>query len=136
MDPNGNPYIAGRTFGGLPTTPGAYQTQFTAPNPCGPGNIGPCFPPTEGFLTKFNAKGSALVFSTYISNGGNGLTGAATGLALDPAGNAYMAGGSAIFLMNATGSSLLKSTAQRFAINALVLDASGTVLVSAGKGSP
>jgi uncharacterized protein (TIGR03437 family) len=136
VDAGGNPYIAGSTFGGLPTTPGAYQTQFTAPSSCGIGNIGPCFPPTEGFLTKFNAKGSALVFSTYIANAGNGLTGASTGLALDPAGNAYMAGGSAIFLMNATGSSLLKSTAQRFAINALALDASGNLYATGSSNVP
>jgi uncharacterized protein (TIGR03437 family) len=134
VDAAGNPYISGSTFGGLPTTPGAYQTQFTLPNTCG--GIGPCFPPTEGFLAKFNAKGSALVFSTYLSNAGNGLTGASTGLALDPAGNAYMAGGGGIFLMNAAGSNVLKSTMQRFAINAIVLDASGNLYATGSTNVP
>jgi uncharacterized protein (TIGR03437 family) len=128
LDTSGNPYIAGRTTGGLPTTPGAYQTRFTAPNPCGPGNIGPCFPPTEAFLAKFNAKGSALMFSTYLGNdSGNNLGIASAGLAIDPAGNAYVAGGRGIFLMNAAGSSLLKSTALRFGVSALALDASGNL---------
>ncbi|MCA1815365.1 MAG: SBBP repeat-containing protein, partial [Acidobacteria bacterium] len=41
------------------------------------------------FVTKLNAGGSALVYSTYL---GGGHDDAATGLALDPAGNAYITG--------------------------------------------
>ncbi len=43
----------------------------------------------DAFLTKLNATGSALVYSTYL--GGNGID-YGTAIALDPAGNAYVVG--------------------------------------------
>ena len=59
----------------FPTTPGAYQTTY-------PGA------PTS-FVSKLNAAGSALIFSTYIGN----VSGvAANGLALDPSADVYVSG--------------------------------------------
>ncbi|MHB8748316.1 MAG: SBBP repeat-containing protein, partial [Aggregatilineales bacterium] len=75
VDSSGDAYVTGRTAGGFPTTSGAYQTTF-----------GGGF---DAYLTKFNANGSALLYSTYL--GGNGAD-IATGLALDSAGNAYITG--------------------------------------------
>ena len=43
----------------------------------------------DAFLTKLDATGSALVYSTYL--GGNGID-QGNGIALDPAGNAYVVG--------------------------------------------
>lgn len=42
-----------------------------------------------GFVTKLNAAGSALVYSTYLGGSGNDLSYA---IAIDPAGNAYVTG--------------------------------------------
>ena len=61
----GNVYIGGQTSGDLPITAGAYETKFT-PSGCEPGSIVACSPSASAFLTKFNAQGSSLVFSTYI----------------------------------------------------------------------
>jgi uncharacterized protein (TIGR03437 family) len=128
VDAGGSPYLAGTTGGGLPTTAGAYQEKFTATNPCFPGMIGPCVPPSEAFLTKLDAKGSTLTFSTYLGNDlTNGRIFGFNALALDPTGNAYLAGGGPILLMNATGSAVLKSTSQRVAFSAIALDAGGNL---------
>jgi hypothetical protein len=125
VDGSGNPYIEGTTFGGLPTTAGAYVTGFQSP-PCPPGWIGPCFPPASAFLTKFTADGSALVFSTYIPQDlTNTLIQNASALVLDLSGNVYLGGGSRVCLMNSTGSALLASNgAASITIGALALDSS------------
>lgn len=61
----GNAYTGGICFGqGYPTTAGAFQINFAAQNM----NL---FSPFDIVLTKFNATGSALIFSTYL--GGNDL---------------------------------------------------------------
>jgi uncharacterized repeat protein (TIGR01451 family) len=44
---------------------------------------------TDAFVTKFNASGSALVFSSYL---GGGLTDQGNGIALDSSGDAYVTG--------------------------------------------
>jgi len=118
VDATGDSYIGGMTSGGLPVTPGAYQTKF-APTGCQPGNIGPCFIASSGFLTKFNAQGSGLVFSTYISsNQQGGLIQACNAIAVAPNGNVYFGfsgfespipGAGGFYLMNAAGSALLGS---------------------------
>ena len=71
----GEAFIAGNAGSNLPTTPGAFRES------CQPS---PCF--GNGFITKFNATGTALVYSTYIGPG------IANDLAIDAGGNAYVAG--------------------------------------------
>lgn len=44
---------------------------------------------TRAFVTRLNAGGSELLYSTFLGDGG---TGSAQGVAVDPAGNAYIAG--------------------------------------------
>jgi Abnormal spindle-like microcephaly-assoc'd, ASPM-SPD-2-Hydin/Beta-propeller repeat len=78
VDSAGEAYVAGRTVSKtFPTTPGAFQT------------AGPQPQTGIGFVSKLNATGSGLVFSTYIGGSGNdGLT----SIVLDSSGNAYVAG--------------------------------------------
>jgi hypothetical protein len=77
VDAAGNAYVTGRTFSpDFPTTAGAFQTSF------GDGSF-------HAFVTKLNATGSALVYSTYL--GGNGAE-ESYGIAVDAAGNAYVTG--------------------------------------------
>src|SRR5207245_1492753 len=45
----------------------------------------------DAFVTKFNAAGSALVYSTYLGGSGNDY---GRGIAVDASGNAYIAGSS------------------------------------------
>ncbi|RXH58420.1 hypothetical protein [Granulicella sibirica] len=76
-DASGNVYLSGFTQSAdFPTTPGAYQTTFSAPGVV--------------FLSKLNATGSALIFSTLFGHGGNASPGP---IALDSTGDIYLAGG-------------------------------------------
>ncbi len=76
VDSAGNAYVAGSTpSANFPTTPGAYDTTF---------NNG------DAFLAKFNAAGSALVFSTFV--GGSDYD-SFSAVVLDTAGNAWLTGG-------------------------------------------
>ncbi|HET6172388.1 MAG TPA: SBBP repeat-containing protein [Gaiellales bacterium] len=76
LDGAGNAYIGGTTSSAdFPTTPGAFKR-------VNDGN--------DGFVTKLNAAGSAAVYSTLF--GGSG-TDSASGVALDPSGNAWLSGG-------------------------------------------
>ena len=75
VDKNGCAYVTGYT----------YATDFPTRNPYQadhPGNQ--CI-----FVTKFNAQGNDLVYSTYLGVGGNN---SAWGIAVDQDGNAYIAG--------------------------------------------
>ena len=44
---------------------------------------------SDAFVTKFNAAGSALVYSTYLGGSGSDQ---GNGIAVDSAGNAYVTG--------------------------------------------
>jgi hypothetical protein len=70
VDTAGSAYITGSAGSDFPTTPGAFQA-------------------TGGgaFVTKFNATGSALVYSTYLGGTRGGY-----GIAVDGAGSAYITG--------------------------------------------
>jgi len=82
VDAAGNAYVTGTTsWTTFPTTPDAFQPQFGG----GSGVNG-----TDGFFTKLNPTGSALVYSTYL--GGNDLD-SGLGIAVDASGNAYVTGG-------------------------------------------
>jgi hypothetical protein len=75
VDPAGDAYVAGGTNSAdFPTTPGAFDTVLND---------------SEAFVTKLNATGSALVYSTFL--GGSGFDGASS-LALGAGGNAHITG--------------------------------------------
>ena len=75
VDPHGNAYHVGITF----------STDFPTLNPFQAANAGA----DDTFVTKFNAAGNALVYSTYL--GGSGFD-EAGGIALDSKGNVYIEG--------------------------------------------
>ncbi len=76
VDSAGNTYVAGLTFStNFPTSTGAFQ------NTGGFGN--------DVFVTKLNAAGSAVLYSTYLRGSGQDQ---ANGIAVDSAGNAFVCG--------------------------------------------
>ncbi|MBL8384781.1 MAG: SBBP repeat-containing protein, partial [Burkholderiales bacterium] len=76
VDGAGNVYLAGETASAaFPTSAGALDTAQNGGS--------------DVFVTKLNAAGTAVVYSTFV--GGSG-TDAAHGIAVDAAGNAYVAG--------------------------------------------
>lgn len=76
IDASGNAYVTGvTTSSDFPVTPGAFQTSA-------PGII-------NGFVTKLNAAGSALVFSTYL--GGSSFN-FGTGIVITALGNPIVSG--------------------------------------------
>jgi hypothetical protein len=73
---DGSAYVTGSTTSSsFPTTPGAFDTTANGGS--------------DAFVTKLNADGATLVYSTYLG-GGNDDVG--YGIALDSAGNAYVTG--------------------------------------------
>jgi hypothetical protein len=76
IDAGGNAYVAGRTFStNFPTKAGSFDTTF--------GGV------ADAFVTKLNATGTALAYSTYLGGSDDDI---ALGLAVDPGGRAYIAG--------------------------------------------
>jgi hypothetical protein len=76
VDAAGNAYVSGDTeSSNFPTTPGAFQTTL-------PGG-------DNAFVTKLNADGTALLYSTYL---GGSAVDAGAAIAVDAAGNAYVTG--------------------------------------------
>lgn len=72
----GEAYVAGNASStDFPTTSGAFQTASHGFQ--------------DAFVTKFNASGNALAYSTYL---GGSATDTANGIAIDGSGNAYVAG--------------------------------------------
>jgi len=137
VDKDGNVFISGSTGGDLPTTAGAYQTQFEQKLLCGV--IGPCFPtPPAAFVTKIKADGSGLIYSTYVPTDiHNKLVQAGHVVLPDASGNAYVGGMDNIFLLNADGSAMLAATVVVPAlVNALVRDASGNVYAAGSATAP
>jgi hypothetical protein len=78
VDAAGNAYVTGRT------SSANFPTQDAFDNTRG-GGIGS----TDAFVTKLNASGSALIYSTYLGGGGGDVGSA---IAVDVAGNAYVTG--------------------------------------------
>jgi hypothetical protein len=75
IDINGNAYVVGSTL----------STNFPTSSPSQANNAGN----RDAFITKLNAAGSALVYSTYFGGASNDI---GTSIALSQAGNAYVAG--------------------------------------------
>ena len=142
VDSGGNAYVVGDTRSpSFPTTPGAFDT---SPN---------TNENTDVFVTKLNAGGSALVYSTFL--GGN-LGANSSGIAVDTFGSAYVTGtthapdfpttvgafdtthnfSADVFVtkFNATGSALVYSTFLGGSISdtggSIAVDASGSAYVT------
>ena len=148
VDTAGNPYIAGSTPGALPTTPGAYQTQFQQIFTSNgffsvPG-------PTSAFVTKFNMTGSGLVFSTYVPNDNQKNTvQQASALAVDAGGNAWIGAAVSntiavptgtpptIVELNSAGSAVLASAVRPGMgdVAALAFDANSNVYIAGSYSS-
>ena len=146
VDSTGDPYVGGATGGGLPTTPGAYQTTFQQ-SVTSNGFFG-VVGPKSAFVTKFNAKGAGLIYSTYVSTDNQKhIVEGAQALVVDAAGNAWIGGAShpsispgtraSVVELNPTGSAVLASAVQAGlgSVAALVLDANSNVYV-AGSYTP
>ncbi|MCS1350823.1 SBBP repeat-containing protein [Mechercharimyces sp. CAU 1602] len=80
VDTEGLAYVVGTTFAsGFPVTSGAFQTLKAG-----------FF---DVFITKFNASGSALIYSTLLGGGGaDNVSNVGTGIAIDEEGFAYVTG--------------------------------------------
>lgn len=79
VDAFGNAYLTGATTSSnFPITTGALQGTYAGGNYCG-----------DAFVSKLNATGSALTYSTYL---GGALDDCGEGVALDAAGDAYVTG--------------------------------------------
>ena len=84
VDTAGSAYVAGYTCStNYPTTAGAFDTTFNGGS-------------TDAFVTRLNASGSALAYSTYLGGSDAGFGGVdsefAYGIAVDAAGAAYVTG--------------------------------------------
>ena len=145
VDSSGNAYVAGYTDStDFPIANAIQATQA--------GNI-------DVFVTKLNAAGSALVYSTYL--GGSAFDGC-SGIAVDSAGNVYLAGATAssnfptvnpvqatwagnaspdafVAKLNAAGSALVYSTylgGSNFdGASDIAVDSAGNAYVTGGTGS-
>jgi uncharacterized protein (TIGR03437 family) len=98
VDSAGNAVVAGATNSpDYPTTPDAYQPEYFA-NPAEQGAaLTLTSPPSAGYITKLNATGTGLLWSTFFGGSGGRvgsfLTGdSIAGAALDANGNVWIAG--------------------------------------------
>jgi hypothetical protein len=97
LDTLGNVYVTGRTESpDFPTTRGAHDRTCGTDGFCNPGRFGP---QADAFVTKLNATGSAILYSTYLGGSGfdngnsNRFFGDGVGdIAVDVGGNAYVTG--------------------------------------------
>src|SRR5262249_6161673 len=144
VDSAGNAYVTGDTIStNFPTTQGVFQ----------PSSAG--F--QDAFVTKLNATGNALVYSTYLGGSGGD---AGLGIAVDPSGNACIVGATLygnfrtanalqpnlggsqdafVAKVNPTGSALIYSTylggGGSDAGNRIAVDSAGNVYAGGGTGS-
>jgi len=121
VDGSGNAYVTGSTSStNYDVTPGAFQTTKSTINPF----------ERDVFVTKLNAAGTALVYSTYIGGSGQDY---GYGIAVDGSGNAYVTGetGSTNYPVTTGAFQTTKSTTNPFDRDVFVtkLNATGTALV-------
>jgi beta-propeller repeat-containing protein len=87
VDGTGQAYVTATTTSAeFPTTPGAFQPTF------GGGLCGPDFdllPCADAFVTKLNATGTGLVYSSFLGGSGEDV---GRGIAVDASGIAYLVG--------------------------------------------
>jgi uncharacterized protein (TIGR03437 family) len=115
VDAAGNTYVTGYAYSSdFPVTAGAFQTKNVAYQTSGTVSSNPGY---NTFVTKLNPTATALLYSTYV--GGHGHDGAA-GIAVDAAGNAYIAGGASSADFPVTAGALQLANRSASASNAFV----------------
>jgi uncharacterized protein (TIGR03437 family) len=142
VDAAGEPFIGGTTSGGLPTTPGVYQAMFQ--QSVTSNGFFAVIGPLSAFVTKFNSKGSGLVYSTYVpTDNQKNIVGSAQALVVDASGNVWMGVGNnsgivpsgpspSVVELNPSGSALLASAMKPSlgAVASLALDAASNVYIA------
>jgi uncharacterized repeat protein (TIGR01451 family) len=109
VDSSLNAYVAGETTSSnFPVTAGAFQTTYGGSQ--------------DGFVSKFNATGTALVYSTFL---GGSATEQVNAIAVDSAGNAYVTGQTASSNFPTTANGLQSSHSSSFD-NVFVTKLNGT----------
>jgi hypothetical protein len=126
VDSAGNAYVTAATMSlNFPTTPGAYQTTSNLVN-----SHDSDFNGSDAFVTKLNATGTALIYSTYLGGGGShksgGTRSGGTSIAVDSNGDAHVTGW--------TNSTVFPTRNALQTTNAGGLDAFVTVLSPTGSG--
>jgi uncharacterized protein (TIGR03437 family) len=126
VDAAGNVFVTGSTGGSFPTTAkAAIATSTTA----------------KAFAAKLSADGSRVLYATYLPD----AVETTSAIALDPQGNAYIAGTSSaghafVMKVSADGSAFLYNAAlagtRQDAPNAIRADAAGNVIVAGRTTSP
>ncbi len=133
VDGAGNAYITGSTNSlDFPTTTSAYQTQHSG-EVCGQAQLNiPC---NNAYVTKLNADGSGLVYSTYLQGSQGGEVG--NGIAIIPSGEAFVTGDRAdvgfVAELDTTGSTL-KFSVSGVGGSAIAVDSKGSTYVTGRKG--
>jgi hypothetical protein len=124
VDSSGNAYVAGQAGStNFPVTAGAFQTTIGGS--------------ADAFVTKLNASGSSLVYSTYVGGTNSDF---ANRLAIDSAGSAYITG--VTFSTNFPTANAIQSTKSGSSTNGFVtkLNAGGSALLYStylgGSGNP
>jgi hypothetical protein len=113
LDSSLNLYIAGSTSSSnFPVTSGAAQTGF--------GGV------QDGFVSKLNSTGSALIYATYV--GGSGSD-SANAIAVDGSGNAYISGGEQSMDFPTTPGAFQTTTSDGLDAFVAKLNASGTTFL-------
>ncbi len=147
VDRSGNAYVTGETWSeDFPTTPGAYDRSNPGFPPSDAGCESSClsrFRIVDAFVTKLNAAGTALFYSTYL--GDSDSNNRSRGIAVDPLGNAYLTGrdefgndpgyfNAFVKKLNPDGSALVDAIAlgssESESGNAIAVDASGRAYVT------
>jgi uncharacterized protein (TIGR03437 family) len=129
VDADGHAYVAGSTrAGNFPTTPGSFQPAYndtSCYSSMTPSRYIPC---SDAFVSKLDADGTGLVFSTYLGGDRDDF---ATGIAVDLSGNVYVTGitSSSDF---PTTPGAVSGDAHRFIAK---LDPTGTVLLYSTTGA-
>jgi hypothetical protein len=116
VDASGNAYVTGRTYSqNFPTTSGAFVSNCDPTNVCNTLYLNP-------FVTKLNATGSAVIYSSYLTGSSSFADSYGSGISVDASGNAYVTG--------TTGAANFPTTAGAFQ-QQCVKDSSGFCITSA-----